>query len=697
MGKALPGLEEGREGQGRAPGTRPSALREWVTTGEAQGRAASEPGAAFPQTGFPAKPGEAARLSGVAQHPAAARGRKSSSGRGAARARRRLSRVLKGLRGQRAGRLPRALSLRAARSALPDSCPVLLRPHRSLFPAPLPPRALHPAAPTRPAPGPRAPPRSRLCRAASPLSLLRAPLPPGCRRRPPYLLLSVTGAVPPLPVGFLLLLLLLEGLRLNVFDFLQLFGRLSHGRPRCPARSPPPGPLTLGDPGGDTLPGRKKGVCAPAEWGVAFPAAGRRLPGRRGTRPRDARRARRPPDGASRRGRSSSPAPGTGSGLGPAAACPLPFPPPSLPPSPSLSCGGCGEAARTAASGERRGGGGLQQLTQGGAGAAGGRGARPARRGSAPALGASAGALRAPGCGRAGRPGSATAGPPPPPPPPDARAPAPSGRGNKAAALPGAAGAPRRALLRAASLCRGPGGRCGGRRAPRRGHPVDRHAWRRRRKRPHRGARRPRRGRRPRGPGRSPPSPPCRPPRAPAEGRGGQDPREAPVPPAALLELDLPRQTMGAFHLHIFSVQIENASEVKRVFLRSSFVGSGAGLSAGHRPPPIPGLSHPRWATPPAPVCSGKGPHPWPCGSPDTEPGCGRGRGLALIRPRPRVAEAPAREPLSLGPVPLPTHSWPVRGDGAPRSQGAREGLVEDNIQEWVRSSWEAVCFFGPS
>lgn len=47
------------------------------------------------------------------------------------------------------------------------------------------------------------------------------------------LFLPVPRAVPALAIRFLLLLLLLQSLSLNIFDFLQLLGCLSHGRSDC--------------------------------------------------------------------------------------------------------------------------------------------------------------------------------------------------------------------------------------------------------------------------------------------------------------------------------------------------------------------------------------------------------------------------------------------------------------------------------
>lgn len=47
------------------------------------------------------------------------------------------------------------------------------------------------------------------------------------------LFLPVPRAVPAFAIGFFLLLLLLQSLSLNIFDFLQLFSCLSHGQPDC--------------------------------------------------------------------------------------------------------------------------------------------------------------------------------------------------------------------------------------------------------------------------------------------------------------------------------------------------------------------------------------------------------------------------------------------------------------------------------
>lgn len=171
-------------------------------------------------------------------------GRKSSSR--TARACRQLSVVLKGVRGhQRAG----CCAPSAARRPLcpPDSCPVL-------FPAAPKPLPLPSSPLLRPCPPlsgrinsagarPRAPGSPRVRRAPSPAATSSRRCRWTAASAPSYLLLSVAGAVPPLPV-FLSLLLLLKGLRLDVFDFLQLFGRLSHGWSRCPGpRLPDPSRL----------------------------------------------------------------------------------------------------------------------------------------------------------------------------------------------------------------------------------------------------------------------------------------------------------------------------------------------------------------------------------------------------------------------------------------------------------------------
>lgn len=185
--------------------------------------------------------------------------------------------------------------------------------------------------------------------------------------------------------------------------------------------------------------GRIKRVSLLRRGEASLPAAGRLRRGRRGRRLRGARRARRaaatrqPPDGACSRGRSCSRRPGRALGTAPP---PLSLPSSSLPllrrrrrrrrGGRGRGRGGgsyCGE--RRAASGS--GGGGLQQLTQEGAGVARCPGARPARRGSARSAPALVHCERRAAGWRAGR-ASTTAVPPPP----DARAPAPSGRGNKA-------------------------------------------------------------------------------------------------------------------------------------------------------------------------------------------------------------------------------------------------------------------------
>lgn len=168
-------------------------------------------------------------------------------------------------------------------------------------------------------------------------------------------------------------------------------------------------------------------------------------------------------------------------------------------------------------------------------------------------------------------------------------------RVTKPAALPGAAGAPQRILRRVASPRRVARGGCGGRRAPRRGDPADRHAWRRRRKRrrkrQHRGALRP--GPRGRGggggdPGRRPlpcshaprPSLGCLPAKA---ARGGARavpglPGEEPVSPVALLELDLPLlDHVGLSFAYLPIIDRKRVQDEVSSFLSILFEGSGTG------------------------------------------------------------------------------------------------------------------------
>jgi hypothetical protein len=281
----------------------------------------------------------------------------------------------------------------SARPGLPASRPPGLAPHS-------PSAARRPAPPLRPSPG-----QSR-------------------RRRPPYLLLSVTRAVPPLLVGFLLLLLLLEGLRLDVFDFLQLLGRLSHGGSRRPGpRLPDPSHLaaqvvTASAQGKqEALALRRKGALSPPREGCGGAAAARRAGG--------AARLPGPPDGSSRRGRSSLAGARDGLWARPAARSLR------LPPSPAAAAAAAAAAARGAGAGAGAGRRLVLRRAASGPGGAGSgssrrraRGqraawARPARRGwarSAPAL--VQGGRRAVGRGPAGLP--LTAVPPP------------SGRGNKA-------------------------------------------------------------------------------------------------------------------------------------------------------------------------------------------------------------------------------------------------------------------------
>lgn len=183
------------------------------------------------------------------------------------------------------------------------------------------------SGPARPSPGPpaacpaRHPPR-RSGR-VSPRAADRAPSRSYSRRLgagpppPPYLLLAVTGAVPSLPVGFLLLLLFLEGLRLDVFDFLQLFGRLSHGGSR---RSVPASRArSLCDPPAAT-PSREEPAPSAAQSASRSPAAAKAAAP--GDRVRGAEGEERPVRGYPSPGvappaaaGACSPAPRTGSGL----------------------------------------------------------------------------------------------------------------------------------------------------------------------------------------------------------------------------------------------------------------------------------------------------------------------------------------------------------------------------------------------
>lgn len=181
-------------------------------------------------------------------------------------------------------------------------------------------------------------------------------------------------------------------------------------------------------------------------------------------------------------------------------------------------------------------------------------------------------------------------------------------RVTKPAALPGAAGAPQRILRRVASPRRVARGGCGGRRAPRRGDPADRHAWRRRRKRrrkrQHRGALRP--GPRGRGggggdPGRRPlpcghaprPSLGCLPAKA---ARGGARavpglPGEEPVSPVALLELDLPLlDHVGLSFAYLPIIDRKRVQDEVSSFLSILFEGSGT--RSLHPGPPTPHSQH---------------------------------------------------------------------------------------------------------
>lgn len=172
-------------------------------------------------------------------------------------------------------------------------------------------------------------------------------------------------------------------------------------------------------------------------------------------------------------------------------------------------------------------------------------------------------------------------------------------------------GAPRGTLLRAASPRRGARGGCGGLRAPRRGDPADQRAWRRRRKRQHRGALRP--GPRGRGGGWGPAGagPRGAPPLRPRRGRdtieqslrGGPGevvrrrgaraaprlPREEPVSPVALLEFDLPlsdRVGLSFAYLPIIARK-RVQDEVSSFPLSSLLTGVELGFCTRDRPPPI--------------------------------------------------------------------------------------------------------------
>lgn len=180
----LPGVQGGW-GKGRGPtietweGGSPR-LQEWVT-GEAAGRAVSGARGRISQSGFLGKPGRDGEQPRTRRRPRGAGGRKVPPG-GAGPA----ASVQGAERSPRAGGLLRALNLRAARSALPAPCPVLLRPLRSPLPPPLLPRA--PCTRQHRLDRPRSPASpclSGLLRAPSPSGHLRAPLPPGLPPAPP--------------------------------------------------------------------------------------------------------------------------------------------------------------------------------------------------------------------------------------------------------------------------------------------------------------------------------------------------------------------------------------------------------------------------------------------------------------------------------------------------------------------------------
>lgn len=285
-----------REGIGKGRSPIPSETWERCSPRQRVGHRGEAPGKAA--SGARCFLGKQERRRGGAERsspPPACRREAGKVAPGSARACRRLSKVLKGPRGRQTVSFPRALRRPGARSALPASCPVLFP-----FPPLLLPRALHSRAAATPrAPGP--PCRAWVCGASSPGSHLQGASAAGLLPPPPsYLLLAITGAVPPLPVGFLLLLLLLEGLRLDVFDFLQLFGRLSHGGSRCFGPRLPD-PLTLGNPGGDTLPRRKKEESLLRGAGSFCPRRGKDAAGSAGEA------AASPAEGEARRGCPAAP------------------------------------------------------------------------------------------------------------------------------------------------------------------------------------------------------------------------------------------------------------------------------------------------------------------------------------------------------------------------------------------------------
>lgn len=182
--RCFPGFKEGGE-RAEAPPLRPGkeALRASKSGSPGRRRAerSPEPRAAFPKAASLESPGEAASSPQPGADHGGRGGRKVPPG-GAGPA----ASVQGAERSPRAGGLLRALSLRAARSALPDPCPVLLRPLRSPLPPPLLPRA--PCTRQHRLDRPRSPASpclSGLRRAPSPSGHLRAPLPPGLPPAPP--------------------------------------------------------------------------------------------------------------------------------------------------------------------------------------------------------------------------------------------------------------------------------------------------------------------------------------------------------------------------------------------------------------------------------------------------------------------------------------------------------------------------------
>lgn len=164
----------------------------------------------------------------------------------------------------------------------------------------------------------------------------------------------------------------------------------------------------------------------------------------------------------------------------------------------------------------------------------------------------------------------------------------------------------------------------GRRRAPRPGDPADQRAWRRQRKRQHRGALRP--GPRvPGGGGGGPGAPPggglcwaatrqlrasaAFPPRAPAEGRARyQDfARKSPIPSVALLKLDLPLSDhVGLSFAYLPVIDRKRVQDEMSNFLTVLFDRSGT--RSLHQGLPNPQHSHtePHSAIPPVSVFSSK-------------------------------------------------------------------------------------------